>query len=339
MQQLSPPKPFKSHKDLVELLASRGMQISDGERAERKLAQVGYYRLSGFWFPCKAFRRDALGKVILSPVTHKPERSDVFMPDTQFDSVFELYLFDKKLRQLMLDAIERIEIHVRSVIAHEVGYHHPLAYQDTAFINPSQTRSFTDTRTGRQRNIWSEWLARQDEQVRRSREDCIEWHRKCQKAMPFWVVVEAWDFGTISKYFEMLKRGYQNRVCNRIGIGNPAVLKEWLQDINTLRNRCAHHTRIWNQYSNNPLPVLPNAYFQNLNLDANALTRLYGLVAVIWFLVKAIGPSSNWINEVANVIDLKPDLVGCPFSAMGIPTMDGFPRMLFGIDGGTRGAS
>ena len=49
MTHLSPPKPFKTYPDLVELLRLRGMEFDDAARAERKLAQVGYYRLSGFW--------------------------------------------------------------------------------------------------------------------------------------------------------------------------------------------------------------------------------------------------------------------------------------------------
>lgn len=145
------------------------MALDDRLRAERKLAQVGYYRLSGFWFPCREFRRDAQGKPLLSSNGGKPVRDNRFMPGTRFDAVFELYLLDKKLRQLMLDAIERIEVHVRSVIAHEVGYHDPLAYQKVEFIKPEQTKNFTDKRSGRERNIWNEWLARQNGQVSRSR--------------------------------------------------------------------------------------------------------------------------------------------------------------------------
>jgi len=59
----------------------------------------------------------------------------------------------------MLDAIERIEVHVRSVIAHEVGYHNPLAYQDPIFINPSQTKTWKDKR-GKTRNslTFALWL-------------------------------------------------------------------------------------------------------------------------------------------------------------------------------------
>lgn len=149
--------------------------------------------------------------------------------------------------------------------------------------------------------------------------------------MPFWVVIEAWDFGTVSKYFEILKGRYQNRICARLGIDNPRVLKEWLQELNTLRNRCAHHTRIWNQVAANPLPTLPHAYFEALELDEQARSRLYGLIAIIWYLVKSIGPNSDWLQQVADLIDTKPSPPGCHFAAMGFPGETGFPRDRFGI--------
>ncbi|CAI09476.1 conserved hypothetical protein [Aromatoleum aromaticum EbN1] len=332
MSALAPPKPFKSYAELVALLRGRGMAVTDAGRAERKLGQVGYYRLSGYWYVCRALCRDEQGRAVLCSTTRRPRREDRFLAGTSFDKVFELYLFDKRLRLLMLDAIERIEVHVRSVVAHEVGYHDPLAYQDSRFINPKQTRNFPDRHTGRQRNAWSDWLQRQNDQVSRSREDCIDWHRKANKAMPFWVVVEAWDFGTVSKYFEMLKGTYQNRVCQRLGINNAAVLKTWLQELNILRNRCAHHARIWNQTTSNPLPGLSDPYFHTLGMDAGAGSRLYGLIAVIWFLVRRIGPSSQWLHEIANLIATKPDLPGCTFAVMGFPDESGFPGKLFGMN-------
>ncbi|CAM2949745.1 Abi family protein [Pseudomonas fluorescens] len=307
------------------------MGIADPLRAERKLAQVGYYRLSGYWFPAREFVRDQNQNVVLCRATKKPLRQDTFLPNSSFDDAFSLYLFDKKLRQLMLDAIERIEIHVRTVTAHEVGYHGPMAYTDPNFINPKQTQNWTDRRK-KQRNTWLEWLDRQNGLVARSQEDCIEWHRQNHKAIPFWVAVEAWDFGTLSKYFEILKGNHQNRIAQRLGVSNSRTLKHWLQEINTLRNRSAHHTRIWNQVSANAVPDLPaEQYFQTLNLDRNALTRLYGQISIIWFLVQRIGPSSDWIRHVADVIDSKPDLPGCSFASLGLPTEAGFPRHLFGI--------
>lgn len=328
-QLLASPKPYRDYPDLVALLESRGMTIPDKSRAERKLAQIGYYRLSGFWYPCRIIKRDATGQVVVS-VSQKPEREERFQPRTDFQSIIELYLFDKKLRQLMLDAIERIEVHVRSVIAHEVGYHNPLAYQDPIFINPSQTKTWKDKR-GKTRNIWNEWTLKHNTQIDRSREDCIDWHRTNNKAMPFWVVVEAWDFGLMSKYYEMLKQKYQNRIASRLGISNASVLKDWLQEINTLRNRCAHHTRIWNQKNNAPLPLVQNVYFTHLALDNNSLERIYGLISIMWFLIQKIGPSSQWINCVADLIDSKPKLIGCPYASMGFSDELGFPRKIFQI--------
>nr|WP_275895939.1 Abi family protein [Pasteurella multocida] len=43
-----------------------------------------------------------------------------FLPNTSFNVVYKLYLFDKKLRLLLLDIIERLEVNIRSVMAHEL---------------------------------------------------------------------------------------------------------------------------------------------------------------------------------------------------------------------------
>ncbi|WP_366945268.1 Abi family protein [Desulfoluna sp.] len=77
------------------------MIINDPFRSERKLSQVGYYRLSGFSYPCRIIERDpTTNEAILNPQTGRPQRLDQFMPETAFDAIFSLYLFDKKLRLL-----------------------------------------------------------------------------------------------------------------------------------------------------------------------------------------------------------------------------------------------
>lgn len=323
------PKPFKTYPDLCTLLQARGMKTANPVRMERKLAQVGYYRLSGFWYPCRKFRLDNQGQAIICNVTNAPLREDVFTDGTTFEQVFELYLFDKKLRIALLDAIERIEVQVRSVIAHEMGYHDPLAYQKSSYINPKQTQNFV-RKDGTVGNIYSEWSARQQSQVNRSKEDYILWHKNNNIVMPFWVVIEAWDLGTISKYFEILKAGHQNRICGRLKIPSPKILVSWLKEINILRNRCAHHARVWNQRQSSPL-VVPQGepYFQKINLTIDGLNRIYGMIAVIWYLVREIGPSSNWLLEIAEIVNKKPDLASCPYASMGLPDEKGFQANLF----------
>lgn len=253
------PKPHKSYAELASLLAQRGMAVGDAQRAQRKLSQVGYYRLSGYWYPCRASAKDEKGRQVIGP-TGTPVRTNQFQSNTIFADVFGLYLPDKRLRLLLLDAIERIEVHLRSVVAHEVGYHHPLAYEQEQFIMPKARDNYTG-RDGLIHNQWREWSERQHKQLSRSREDCILWHRNNGKAIPIWVAVEAWDLGLLSKYYEMLLGSYRQKISARFGVANSMVLKDWLQQINTLRNRCAHHARVWNQSSSNILADLQHDYW------------------------------------------------------------------------------
>jgi abortive infection bacteriophage resistance protein len=125
-----PPKPFRSYSELVDLLSARGMDVGpDPQRAARKLSQIGYYRLSGFWYPCREIEIDSQGEAVLDTQTGKPRRLDAFMPGTSLQGILDLYLYDKRLRLAVLDAIERIEVHIRTVIAHELGR-----------LDPSRTR-------------------------------------------------------------------------------------------------------------------------------------------------------------------------------------------------------
>ncbi|MHD0616867.1 Abi family protein [Morganella morganii] len=307
-------KPHKEYAEQLHLLLSRGMKIADHDRAIRKLMQVGYYRLSGFWY---------ISRIIVTGDDGLSYRTDNFLPGTTFESSYDLYLFDKKLRLLMLDALERIEIHVRSVIAHEIGKIDPLAYQKKSFINPVFL-SETD-------NTFIKWQKKLDKKIEDSRDECITWHIKKNKEIPFWVAVETWDFGQMSKYYAMLKGVYQDKIINRFGIDNKKTFEIWLRSLNLLRNRCAHHSRIWNR-KYTPLATIPSIdYFNLLSLGKLEKDRLYGLICIIWYLVKRIGPSSNWLRQVADLIDTKPNMPGCEYTAMGIRGK-AFPRNKFGSD-------
>ena len=325
---ITPPKPFKTYPQLVALMQQRGILVEDVARAERKLSQVGYYRLSGFWYPCRTIDFDVRGRARRCPQTLLPIRNNDVLPGTTFNAVFDMYLFDKKLRQAMLDAVERVEVFLRSIIAHELGYHSPLAYQDSGFVNPKWCQDYCDKR-GQIRNTWNEWQSRVEKLIRESREDCIVWHRKRKKALPLWVIIETWDFGTMSRYFEILAGKYQNKICERLDNCKSKELAGWLKELNTLRNRCAHHTRIWNQNTGNSLSVTSVPRLVALGLNEHALSKLYGQICVLWHLVTLIGPSSNWISMVADIVDSKPSLPNCGFTAMGFPDDTGFPRQLF----------
>lgn len=99
------PKPIKDFLDIdeqINKLRFRGMSVPVHSDAQRWLTAVNYYRLSGYYYP---YRR-------LLPGTRSDtsRRSDTFESGTSFDSVTALYEFDRKLRSLVLDGLERLEV-------------------------------------------------------------------------------------------------------------------------------------------------------------------------------------------------------------------------------------
>lgn len=93
-------KQFSSSAELVTLLRSRGLYIEDQREAEDYLDNIGYYRLSAYMYP----------------LLKTPKTVHIFKEGATFKKVMMLYRFDKKLRLLMFNEIEKIEIAVRRAV-------------------------------------------------------------------------------------------------------------------------------------------------------------------------------------------------------------------------------
>jgi len=89
-------KPALPISDQIELLKSRGLIVENYQRAEHYLSNIGYYRLSAYMLP------------------YKQIGVDKFREDITFETILDTYIFDRELRLLVFDAIERIEIAFRT---------------------------------------------------------------------------------------------------------------------------------------------------------------------------------------------------------------------------------
>lgn len=117
-------KPPMTFDEQIELLESRGMVIGDTDRARRYLSHLNYYRLAAYWLPFEE--------------THLPHK---FKPDTRFDTVLEHYIFDRELRLLVMDAIERIEVSLRTQWAYYLSHTYgPHAHLDGFLHVPNKGR-------------------------------------------------------------------------------------------------------------------------------------------------------------------------------------------------------
>lgn len=93
-------KPVIDVSQQLALLEQRGLIIKNPEKAAHYLEVISYFRLSAYMRPFQQPNDDQ----------HR------FYPQTEFKQIVALYAFDRELRLLLLDAIERIEVAIRSML-------------------------------------------------------------------------------------------------------------------------------------------------------------------------------------------------------------------------------
>lgn len=309
----TPVKPFLDYPELTNILINRKMIVEDVARAARKIEQIGYYHLSGYWYLARSYSiNDDKRKIV----------HENFRGGTSFNAVFRLYLLDKNLRVEFFNAIERVEIFLRTVIAHEMGRLDPLCYQNKKYFNKNYLSSLEgdedEEGEDRSRSHWyGDWCKKVEDKIGQSKEQFIKDHKSKSKPIPIWVLVELWDFGMLSKFYSMLKRGHQEKICERFDSISPDVIENWLFNLNTIRNRCAHHSRLFNNNNPRTLKIPKMGYFNLLALDAKALNKIYGIIAVVDYFLTKISVNSDWVVRISEIINSRPDLPGLSLTSMG----------------------
>lgn len=300
-------KPYLSPPQQIELLLSRGMEITDLEKAEECLARIGYYRLSAYWFP---FRKENNGVI-----------QDDFKEGTSFSSCMDFYVFDKKLRILTMDALERIEISIRTDIALQIGRYDQHAHRKPEFLHKKFTseQHRTDKETSHEK-----WLKKQDRAFRFSKEEFTK-HFKTKypnQSLPIWIDVELWDFGSTSKFFAGMNGKDQNEIASLYNLDYGKVLENWLRCLNNIRNVCAHHHRLWNKPIISRLNLKGASKVSELahlrKIGAN-IDRFYTVAAIIKVMLNRINPASSWAYRLQQHMNTLPKNTFLRESNAGFP--------------------
>jgi abortive infection bacteriophage resistance protein len=267
----------------VELLASRGMKIPDANRAKHYLRFIGYYRLSGYF---KFFVR-----------ADDPKR-EAFRPETSFDDVLALYIFDRKMRALLMDAFERIISHEGAMAKgafwlcdaanFDYGQHQALMVEmKEAIGDPS----------GKPQHIFISHF----------------FQHYSDDMPPSWMIMETLSFGLVSRLYKCAKGEIQDLVSRPFGL-HRSILESWLHALAFGRNVCAHNSRVWNR-TFTITPKIPKKY--SASWPASAQDRLYVLCCVIHYMMGVIADGTAWSERLRSLINERGDL---PLDAMGFPT-------------------
>jgi abortive infection bacteriophage resistance protein len=282
-------------EDQAQRLLDRGL-IAEKEELIRRLSAVSYYRLSGYLFP---FRESG---------------SDSFRSGTELRVVWDRYCFDRRLRVLLLDAIERVEVAVRTQLVYHFSRAHG-AFGHTLEANLSGLKVLE----------YIGWRESLIEETQRSKEAFKEHFFKkygdCHQNLPIWMVCELMSMGSMLTFYKGVEKGIQDCVAGHFEMPDELLLT-WLRSLYAARNICAHHSRIWNRILGYP-PGLPQKnkhpdwHLEDENGKKLITNNRIGMVLIICHqFLKRISPTSQWQQRVNQLFAEYPEI---PLADMGLP--------------------
>lgn len=284
-------KPALSIADQAQLLLDRGLVCHDRQRLEHYLSNIGYYRLSAYLLPFE------------HPSANGNSRNHKLQPGTTFQQVLDLYVFDRKLRMLVMEAIERIEVAARTRWASAMALQHGSHAHMNAdlFKNPWQHASD---------------IARISNDLKDSNETFVVHYRSKYKAPylpPIWAVVETMTLGALSRWIASTNDNkVKQDVAKTLGMPTIEILEQVLHALTPVRNISAHHARLWNRRFILLLPNIKRLHGQLITETIKTpsgetqtpLTReIYNILVVIQYLMKHLSPNSTWIARLAQHIE------------------------------------
>lgn len=282
-------KPALTLEQQVAHLQAHGM-LGDPATMRRRLESVNYYWLSAYWH---TFRKGA---------------SEAFLPGTDFEVVWARYVFDRELRLLVMDAIERFEVAARTRLAYEhalaggpFGYElGPLAI----WRHDPRRRAEFDQRLAQALHV-----NRKEPFIEHFRSRYGDHHQN----PPVWVAVEVLMFGDLLSFYRGSDPEIREGVARYFGVAD-RVFDSWLLAMNVLRNLCAHHARLWNRKLG-VQPRLPRdtAWHEPVAVRQD---RVFAVLTILADVMHRIAPGSTWAARLRDHIE---GCIHAPLHMMGFP--------------------
>lgn len=285
MKYNKPPLSFQCQLDLLE---KRGLRIADRQRALHVLEHINYYRLNGYFSSFQTFK-------------------DVFDEGVNFEDVEYLYEFDRRLQNLLVEGLARIEVSCKTQIGHYIAIKYgALGYVDDRnfdFHKPLVHVTHLD------------WLDKVKRNISRSH-DAFKTHffmkYSSEVYLPIWMVVEIITFGQVSYLYRgMCKRDRQN-IAHKYFKVDQRLMSSWLHTIVYIRNICAHHSLVWNRV----LSIRPLRNYKDSDWNGIDNSRIFGVFLLI---KKMMHFQDKWDEWAGKLLLLLGEFSSIDFREMGFP--------------------
>lgn len=259
MSKIYNKTPFTTAQ-IIAKLKKRGLIFSNQTEAEHFLKHTSHYRLKAYMIPFQNAQK-------------------MFIPNTDFKNVIELYEFDNELRTLLGSIIEKIEISIRTSLVDDYSLSKGSNwYEDVSLFKDAVNH------VGFLQGI--------DESINTSKESFIKHYKQnynASKRPPAWMIFEILTFGTLSFVFKQLAvNNDKKKVALKYRLTKLEVFESWLHTFSYIRNASAHHARLWNKALHIKPIVLKKANGNWINTNGVRQDRLYLTISCMKYLLDII---------------------------------------------------
>ena len=277
-QYTKPPLPLDEQ---AQLLLDRGLNGISKEELIQKLGNINYYRLRGYTYPYQNNYAD----------------NTPFFPNSKWEFIWNDYIFDSKLRNLVTDALGHIEVSLRTQLELEMSLAHG-------------SRWYTDLTLAYDEDLFNKNLEELKGHWNRSRE-IFKKHYETEYdnslPPPAWMIFETTTFGTVSKIYSNIKKELpaKTKIANYFGFtkASAKVFISWMQHLNLVRNICAHYSRLFSR-SFIVRPMIPTSKPVKWVNDVPAQDRIYISICIITYFLDICAPEFNFRKNLKEVMSM-----------------------------------
>ena len=276
-------KIFKTLDEQIDILRDKGLTINDEKYAKEVLLRENYFFLNGYRHPFV-----------------KSRDNKVYIEGTKFEELYSLFLFDRKLRNIMFKNILIIENNLKSIISYQLSKKY--GYKEKDYLNPNNFNN-----TFEKRKQISDLLGKMKRQIKTNipQHSATMHYVNNYGYIPLWVLVKVLSFGIVSELFTILKKEDQYEIVDIYGLDIP-TFSTYFSLLSNYRNLCAHEDILYENKTQKCIgdsifhrklnvPMLNNEYIYGKN-------DLFALIIIMKSLLKE-NEFNTLIEEIKDIVD------------------------------------
>ena len=297
-------KDFKTLDEQLTILRAKGLIINNEEYAKEVLLMENYFFLNGYRY-----------------IFFKSSKEKKFIKGTTFEELYQMFLFDRSLRNILFKNLLIVENNIKSIISYQLSKKY--GYKEKDYLNPSNFT--TDNKEQRRVNDVLNKMRRQI-RVNGSKHTATLHYINNYGYVPLWILVKVLSFGLINELYGILKPEAQLALSEYYNI-DVENLEVYLALLSNYRNLCAHEDIVYDHRSQRE--INDTVYHERLNLKKEDGIFVQGkndIFALIIILKQVLKPDKfdemlNEINAEFIKFDEKVNIISLDklYNKMGFP--------------------